>query len=354
MTPVAASPAVPAISTPWLDVLAVGALSLVVLVPLLVVGDSTSGWHNATLVFALNGLINFPHFMASYRLVYRSRATILRYRNATLVVPAVLLLWSVAALAAAESDGLYVHLLVCAAGLYTGIHYTGQAWGMMAAFGALDGLRFEDRERRLVRFGLHALAFWQASRFMLGTGQPPEQTRPFFETLHQLAGYSIPIAFAISAAGVVLFARRIGRIPPARVLLPWISIFMWSAVFASHPLGIFWVQIAHAVQYMIFPARMELNRSTAGTPAKRAGHMVLWYVLLVGAGYFVFNVLVSLLAQPIERFSALGAEPEAVRLLPFVVTAFVNIHHYFTDGCIWKMRDPEVRKDLFAHLRRPT
>jgi hypothetical protein len=29
---------------------------------------------------------------------------------------------------------------------------------------------------------------------------------------------------------------------------------------------------------------------------------------------------------------------------------FINIHHYFTDGVIWKISNPEVRKDLFAHV----
>jgi hypothetical protein len=31
---------------------------------------------------------------------------------------------------------------------------------------------------------------------------------------------------------------------------------------------------------------------------------------------------------------------------------FINIHHYFTDGVIWKISNPEVRKELFAHVRR--
>jgi hypothetical protein len=29
---------------------------------------------------------------------------------------------------------------------------------------------------------------------------------------------------------------------------------------------------------------------------------------------------------------------------------FINIHHYFTDGVIWKISDPDVRRDLFAHV----
>ena len=33
-----------------------------------------------------------------------------------------------------------------------------------------------------------------------------------------------------------------------------------------------------------------------------------------------------------------------------VVLAIVNVHHYFTDGCVWKLSNPDVRKDLLSHL----
>jgi hypothetical protein len=38
---------------------------------------------------------------------------------------------------------------------------------------------------------------------------------------------------------------------------------------------------------------------------------------------------------------------------PVFVLYFINIHHFFTDGVIWKISNPEVRKDLFAHVPRP-
>ena len=33
-----------------------------------------------------------------------------------------------------------------------------------------------------------------------------------------------------------------------------------------------------------------------------------------------------------------------------LLIAFLNIHHYFTDGCAWKISTVEVRRELFAHL----
>jgi hypothetical protein len=37
-----------------------------------------------------------------------------------------------------------------------------------------------------------------------------------------------------------------------------------------------------------------------------------------------------------------------------VVSATVGIHHYFVDGTLYKLRNPDVRRDLFAHLARAT
>jgi hypothetical protein len=36
---------------------------------------------------------------------------------------------------------------------------------------------------------------------------------------------------------------------------------------------------------------------------------------------------------------------------PILIFYFINIHHYFTDGVIWKISNPEVRKELFAHVQ---
>jgi hypothetical protein len=35
---------------------------------------------------------------------------------------------------------------------------------------------------------------------------------------------------------------------------------------------------------------------------------------------------------------------------PILLLAFINIHHYFTDGVLWKLRNPEVQRQLFAHV----
>lgn len=347
----------PAISRYSIDVLSVGALSLLVMVPMLAFRDRLTFLQDPELANALTLGINFPHFMASYALVYRSRDLVLRYKRSTLLVPGVLLAWIVFGLVMAQTDGIWFHLLYVVGGLYIGIHYVGQTWGMMAAYSHLEGQRFEDHERRWIWAGLSLLAFWHASFFARGAAQAPPGLQPVLDVVHLLAGWGVVFAIGLTGYGMLRYARRLGHLPAVRVWMPWLSIFVWYAVFAGFTAGAFWVQIAHSLQYLIFPGRMELNRRdrARGEGGERgdrlpAGlHIALWYGALFLGGYVVFRLLPDFINAQLVH---VPRAHEAVRLMPMAVTLFVNIHHYYTDGEVWKLRDPEVRRDLFRHLKR--
>ena len=77
--------------SPTLDLLCVGGLSLLVMVPLLLVGRTDLLLVSAGVQAWIGTAINMPHFMASYRLVYGSRAMIVKHRWASMYVPAILL-----------------------------------------------------------------------------------------------------------------------------------------------------------------------------------------------------------------------------------------------------------------------
>jgi hypothetical protein len=58
-------------------------------------------------------------------------------------------------------------------------------------------------------------------------------------------------------------------------------------------------------------------------------------------------------AVPASAMSVVGSMfgEEPGRAAPILLLMFINIHHYFTDGVIWKISNPEVRRDLFAHVK---
>ena len=111
--------------------------------------------------------INMPHFMASYRLVYRSRETILRHKWASIYVPAdSRRLHRRSRSGRRSARRCWSIILVSVSSAYLAWHYTGQVWGMMASYAYLGGAAFEKTERLLIRTGLRILLAWHVTWFL--------------------------------------------------------------------------------------------------------------------------------------------------------------------------------------------
>lgn len=344
------------ILSPTIDILLVGGLSLLFFVPLLLSSATDLLLVGVGVQAVLATLINMPHFMASYRIIYRSREMILRHKWASIYVPAILLVWVVAAVWTSQSSSILVVMLVTVSSSYLAWHYTGQVWGMMASYAYLEGISFEKRERFLIRTSLRILLVWHVAWFLYGGLRDPDAVRPLWLVIS--AG--TVLAFVLGVVGLWMLYRRTGRLPPLRAVVAWLAIFSWYAVMARDRKAIFWIQIAHALQYLAFPIRVELNRTaaavrraaghtagrTAGSLSALGAHMALYGLGLLVTSYLVGEFVPAHAMDVVGN--VLGEEPGKV--VPVVILLLVNIHHYFTDGVIWKISDPEVRKDLFAHV----
>jgi hypothetical protein len=328
--------------SPIVDILAVGGLSLLVLVPLLLSGRADLVIIGAGAQAWLATLFNMPHFMASYRIIYRSREMILRHKWASIYVPGILLTYALLATWEAQSGGVLLIVLVAVSGAYLAWHYTGQVWGMMASYAYLDGRSFDKAERFLVRTSLRILLAWHFTWFFYTYLRDPSALRPFY----YLVSAGTAVAFGLGLAGLWKMRRRTGKLPPVRALVAWIAIFVWYAAMARDPKALFWVQIAHAIQYLAFPIRVELNRTAATKPARVAGHMAIYGVVLLAVSYLLEQVVPGTAMSVVADM--FGEEPG--RAAPILLLMFINIHHYFTDGVIWKISNPEVRNELFAHV----
>ena len=69
----------------------------------------------------------------------------------------------------------------------------------------------------------------------------------------------------------------------------------------------------------------------------------LLYLVMLGSGWLVFELY---------RFVPMTTPQEKALWVGLgLLGVIVNIHHYFVDGTIWKISNPKVRRDLFAHLQ---
>jgi hypothetical protein len=269
---------------------------------------------------------------------------IMKHRWAAIGVPAIMLAFIALALAT-ESTVLVVLFFAVSSG-YLAWHYTGQAWGMMASYGRLGGLSFDKSERLLIRSSLRIMLVWHVTWFLHYAIKNPAVLEPVDAVYTVVSGATI-IAFALGLVGLVKAWRRTGKVPPARALVPWFAIFAWYAAVARWGIaGLFLVQLAHAIQYLEFPARVELNRTSANKAARLGSHMLLYAAALLALSFAVTLIVPGPAMSVVTDTLGIARGSAA----PVLILYFINIHHYFTDGVIWKISNPEVRRDLFAHV----
>lgn len=331
--------------SPLVDFLSVGGLSLLFMVPLLLSGRNDLLLLGSGAQAWILTAINMPHFMASYRLVYGSRAMMRAHKWASLYIPLILLAYIVFAIQDSRSSEAMVIVFITVSSVYLAWHYTGQVWGMMASFAFLGGQSFDTTERRLIRTSLRILLVWHLAWFLYTQLADPSGV----EWIYRIASVATIFAFVLGCVGLVRMRRRTLRSPPRLAIVAWLAIFVWYALMARDPKALFWVQIAHAIQYLAFPVRMELNHSASAansSPARTAWHMAMYAVLLLAVSFLVGQVVPVALMGAIGNL--FGEQPG--RAAPILILSFINIHHYFTDGVLWKISNPEVRKQLFAHV----
>jgi hypothetical protein len=340
-----------AMITPVVDVLCVGGASIIAMAAILIFGtgrvSSDLGW-----VFAIGILLNWPHFIASYRLLYATRESVRAHRVTSTWLPALLAGYALLAIVMSPQSQVWGGVLFVAGGLYLARHYTGQTWGMMASFSHVEDAGFVEVERRLIRGGLNLLMLWHvawAADQSIGLVAP--SLKGAAEVLYERATAVALAGFALGLCGLVMHARRRGRLPPLRVWVPWVAVHSWYVVLSQEPTALLVVQGGHALQYLMFPMRVEMNRSQRETPAP-----VAWKVGALGlVSWTVIGLAVFEGAEPLFRlgYQAGGGQLEGLpRYVAGLLIASVALHHYFIDGALYKLRNPEVRRDLFAHLPR--
>ncbi|MBA63921.1 MAG: hypothetical protein CMJ76_16320 [Planctomycetaceae bacterium] len=363
---------------PIVDFLGLGGLSVFVIIGAVLVFPPTSEWFEPfsnsittqqgtsvlrpvnmlTAFMLLTIIINHPHFMASYRLLYRSRKQIQTYRWSAIGVPVVLALMSLVVLISGATDQTLLNgditvgsglleAMNIAVMVYLGWHYNMQAWGIICTYLFLGEIRLDPKEKWMIKSGLfvlvgmHAL-LWIASSPMMVTYQ---SIAVACVAITPFVPFIVFPFFIAGGLGFYRLAKRTGRRIPLNALVPWLAVYVWYyGVLKYHDIvGItIVVQLAHALQYLVVTTRVEANAAEKKHGLNGIVFTIMMYFMLVALGYVVFELpgIVGMQAKMTTVYKS--------GLTLLVVS--INLHHFFVDGAIWKISNPEVRKDLFAHL----
>lgn len=316
------------------DVAAIGGLSIAAAIGALAMARAGMSVDATTLVIALGWIVNWPHFAAtSYRL-YRSRATMAQYPATAFGVPLLVLAGVAAAFAWPSTAGAsFVKLFM----LWSPYHFAGQTLGLTLLYARRAGVSVGRLDRAAYAGFIFSTYLWLILSQEAGVAaydpRIPRIGMPEWAAFAALIGMHVcGLAALLAFARASLAAKRL--LPPI-LLLPAVAQYVWFVAGSRLESFNMFVPFFHSLQYLLIAgaAQLKERRDEAGAKTSALREAAAWMALNIGIGALLFWVL-----------------PRAVHHLTGVPMGFtvpvlgaaVQIHHFFVDGVIWKLRNPRV------------
>ena len=297
--------------------------------------------------------VNYPHFLASYRLAYcRGQSFVLKHWFNLLLVPSLLVGFiSCAYCLVVDPPMRSVSEQMLGAGINfmfftVGWHYSKQAFGCMMVYSAYDRYPLDRVQRESLRFSLLSLWWYNFAN----SSQTP--TGAFWSLKYatwQLPHWAYLLSFYLFQAILAWVAYRVfyrnwraGHRPSPTFLIPYIAMMLWFAPCLRQPEFFFYVvPFFHSLQYLTFVYRVERSRPSIRESAGRGTALILGLAL---TGWMAFEVVPGNLDMSMQATTTFGFS-----FCLIAANLFLNIHHYFIDNVLWRVReDPVVREALFS------
>jgi len=375
-----------ALTTRFVDFWLLGGASLLVWFVMFATQGFRAAWaidqhfKNLTVTTAsLSLLVNYPHFLISYKLAYsRGRTFVTSHWWQLLVVPALLIATFAFAYAYYNVPvsqlspvgmlsrdltgfgnnarvfsgprlgdllfGLTFNVMI----FTVGWHYTKQVFGCMMVYAYFDRYKFSPRQRTITKYAL--LSIWWLNFAQGNVAGAQSNFSQFKYYSFDLPDILVPITSLIVAAGVLLVAYDVfwknykerGELPSVNMVVPFLALYVWwLPITRQYEFYFLLTPFFHSLQYLAFVYKMEDTRLRGLKNPEVRGTILAFGIVL--AGWLAFEFV------PNEIDTALGTF-NAWQMFFFFTAAmlFINIHHYFIDNVLWRFRDAEIQKYLLA------
>jgi hypothetical protein len=297
---------------------------------------------------ALAWLCNWPHFSATNYRLYHARANILQYPMTALVIPWIILAGLVGSfLAPFILAPFFIKLFL----VWSPYHFSGQTLGITLIYARRCGFLVGKWER----LGLSTFIY---GTFITMSAKSEVSTlgNEFFGIRYPTLGLPawIPLVLdLVTHGGAVLFLFlaaywmwRNQRFLPAILFVPALAQYFWFMVGAGWQSFVEFVPFFHSLQYLLIAWSMQLKekmdlRHIAPSPRYVLSESMFWGVLnfLGGVALFFWLPRAASLLTGAEILFATG-----------VVICAVQLHHFFVDGVIWKLKRQTVASPLMVNI----
>ena len=329
------------------DLTFMGGFSLLAYFLLKSYGGTTRSEWAWTLAGYLVWVVNWPHFSATSFRLYGSRAHLRQYPVTAFVTPFVV---GAGVLGSFASPALIAPYFIKFFLIWSPYHFSGQTIGVSLLYARRGGWTVGTVQR-------NALSAFVYGTFLLGSvrAEVGLSTGQYFGLAYPSFGLPPSVAAAVESfvwvAGIVLALSILGRAskekkaPPLLFLVPAIVQYVWFVAGTRIPNYVEFVPCFHSLQYMLIAWSMNLKdkadrTSTVATRSYVTRESIRWYVVNVVGGAILFSLMPTIA----KGFGI------SVPLADAVVIAGVQIHHFFVDGVIWKLRTKSVVSPLLVNI----
>jgi hypothetical protein len=273
-------------------------------------------------------LSSYAHFAASTVRLYSRAGAVARWPFVTMGVPVVTVAVTSGLLFAGPDtwrriEGFYL--------TWSAYHYAAQTFGLAIMYAYRSGCDLDAAERRLVR----AVCLLPFVYGILGPRSGLSLLLP--DAIHAAVVADarrvlLPLLLLAPALAFLYVRRARGRVLPliSLVLMAGNAIF-WTFFLDRDAFA--WAAFAHAIQYIVIVTVFHVKDATSapGNTHGRLYHAVGFYGMCVLLAYALFELwpqVYGAIWDDLDR-------PSTGRRIAWII----NLHHFFVDGYIWKLRN---------------
>jgi hypothetical protein len=301
----------------------------------------------ASIAATLVWVCNYPHFASTNYRLYHSRASINQYPLTSFVTPLVMVAAVIGCYVSPhEVAPLFIKLYL----LWSPYHFSGQTLGITMVYARRAGFVIDGWLRRsLTAFIFLTFAVQNA------WAEVGRHVNPFYGVEYPTLGVPVWLPQTLTKFMWISLAVTIGLLMwkianggprvPLIVLLPAFTQYVW---FVATPAGQFsyMVPFFHSLQYLLIAWNVQLKEGLSERRRDPSVRYVWsessrWMAINIAGGYALFWGLPHLGAhfgKPLVFSTA-------------VMLAAIQVHHFFVDGVIWRLRNPAARSPLSSSLR---
>jgi hypothetical protein len=301
----------------------------------------------ASLAATLVWVCNYPHFASTNYRLYHSKASIAQYPLTSVVTPAVMVAAVVGCyLSPSDIAPLFIKLYL----LWSPYHFSGQTLGITMVYARRAGFVIDGWLRRSLTAFVFLTFLFQNAWAEVG-----HHVNPFYGVQYPTLGLPIwvpqTLKWAMWVALGVTIALLMWKLFNDGILVPWIVVlpaftqYIW---FVATPAGQFsyMVPFFHSLQYLMIAWNVQLKEGLARpnrTPSTRYvwTETARWGAIIGAWGFILFWGL--------PHIGAWFGKPMAFSTA--VMLAAIQVHHFFVDGVIWRLRNPAARSPLSSSVR---